>query len=121
MSLLEEIIGADDGLAKSPEFPYAPPEWAPAIALETAQKEGLQLGEDHWETVRALQAYFARHEDVAINMRELHDALDEKFHLKGGIKALYLLFPGGPVAQGCRIAGLKVPVGAISPGFGSVG
>jgi tRNA 2-thiouridine synthesizing protein E len=71
--------------------------------------------------VRALQEYFARHEAVAINLRELHDALDEKFHLQGGIKHLYRLFPGGPVAQGCRIAGPKAPAGAIDKGFGSVG
>ncbi|NIO43648.1 MAG: sulfite reductase, partial [Burkholderiales bacterium] len=67
---------------------------------------------------RALQEYFARHEYTRINLRELHDALDEKFHGQGGIRYLYLLFPGGPVAQGCRISGLKAPVGAVDPGFG---
>ena len=30
------------------------------------------------------------------------------------------LFPGGPVAQGCRLAGLKAPAGAVDRGFGSV-
>lgn len=54
-------------------------------------------------------------------MRELHDALDEKFHWKGGIGYLYRLFPGGPIAQGCRIAGLRAPAGAVDRGFGSVG
>jgi tRNA 2-thiouridine synthesizing protein E len=53
-------------------------------------------------------------------MRELHDALDENFHGKGGLKYLYQLFPGGPVAQGCRIAGLKAPAGATDKSFGSV-
>jgi tRNA 2-thiouridine synthesizing protein E len=53
-------------------------------------------------------------------MRELHDALDEMFHRQGGIKQLYVLFHGGPIAQGCRIAGLKAPAGAIDRGFGSV-
>ena len=53
-------------------------------------------------------------------MRVLHDALDEKFHVKGGMKVLYEMFPGGPVAQGCRLAGLEAPAGAVDKSFGSV-
>lgn len=120
MSLMDAIIGDKSGPAKDPKFPHAPPDWTPATALEVARREGLELGEEHWEALRALQEYYARHEDIAINMRELHDALDEKFHRQGGIKGLYVLFPGGPVAQGCRIAGLKAPAGATDKGFGSV-
>lgn len=115
MSLLDGIVSEQD-----PEFPHAPPGWTPAGAVQAARQEGLELGGVHWEALRALQEYFARHEGIAINMRELHDALEEKFHRQGGIKALYLLFPGGPVAQGCRIAGLKAPAGAVDMGFGSV-
>jgi tRNA 2-thiouridine synthesizing protein E len=118
---MDAIIGGGSGADKDPRFPYAPTGWTPAAALEAARQEELELGEVHWEALRALQEYYARHADIAINMRELHDALDEKFHRKGGIKGLYLLFPGGPVAQGCRIAGLKAPAGAIDKGFGSVG
>ena len=68
----------------------------------------------------ALQDYYVRHGPKRINIRELHDALEERFYHKGGIKYLYLLFPGGPVAQGCRIAGLVPPAGAADKGFGSV-
>ena len=121
MSLMNAITKTGNGTPKDSEFPHAPPDWTPAAALETARVEGLTPGPDHWEALRALQEYFARNEGIAVNMRELHDALEEKFHHKGGIKALYLLFPGGPVAQGCRMAGLKVPPGAIDRGFGSVG
>jgi tRNA 2-thiouridine synthesizing protein E len=118
MSLLDEITGG--GAAKDPRFPHAPEGWTPAMAAEAARREGVDLGEEHWEALRALQEYYARHEPTAIHLRELHDALDEKFHRRGGIKRLYLLFPGGPVAQGCRIAGLKAPAGATDKGFGSV-
>ena len=103
-----------------PGFPHAPEGWTPALAAECAEREGIALGEQHWEALRAVQEYFARNADTAVNLRELHDALDEKFHRQGGIRQLYLLFPGGPVAQGCRIAGLKPPAGAIDRGFGSV-
>jgi tRNA 2-thiouridine synthesizing protein E len=80
----------------------------------------LTLAPDHWDAVRALQEYYAKHQDTAVNTRELHDALGEKFHRQGGMRFLYQLFPGGPVAQGCRLAGLKAPAGAVDKGFGSV-
>ena len=120
-SLMDGIIGRGGDAGKDPRFPHAPEGWTPAAAIEAARQEGLGLDEGHWEALRALQEYFARNATTAVNMRELHDALDEKFHRQGGIKHLYLLFPGGPVAQGCRIAGLNVPAGAIDRGFGSVG
>jgi TusE/DsrC/DsvC family sulfur relay protein len=104
-----------------PDFPHAPVDWARATALEIARKENLSLTEAHWEAIRALQSYFANHEDEsAIQMRDLHDALDEHFHQQGGLKYLYQLFPGGPIAQGCRLAGLKAPFMASDPSFGSV-
>lgn len=119
-SLMDEIIGGGSGADKNPLFPHAPAGWTPALAVESARQEGVELGEEHWEALRALQEYHARHAATAVNLRELHDALDEKFHRQGGIKHLYRLFPGGPVAQGCRIAGLKAPAGATDKGFGSV-
>lgn len=102
-------------------FPDAPPGWSVEEARELADADGLYLSEAHWELIRALQRYFARHEgDAGINLRELHDALEEGFHARGGLRQLYRLFPGGPVAQGCRIAGLKAPPHAHDPGFGSM-
>ncbi len=117
-SLMDEIIGG--GVDRDPRFPHAPEGWTPAAAVEAARNEDLELSDDHWEALRALHEYYARHETTAVNLRELHDALDEKFHRQGGIKHLYQLFPSGPVAQGCRIAGLKSPPGAIDMGMGSV-
>lgn len=119
-SLLDAITGAGSGAKKDPRFPHASEGWTPSAALEAARTESLELGADHWEALRALQEYFAKHEATAVNLRMLHDALDERFHRQGGIKYLYRLFPGGPVAQGCRLAGLKVPAGAIDKSFGSV-
>ena len=118
-SLMDAIVGGDDEAAKDPRFPHAPAGWTPNGAAEAARKEGLELGVEHWEALRALQEYYSRHDPAVVNLRELHDALDEKFHARGGIKHLYQLFPGGPVAQGCRIAGLKAPAGAVDKGFGS--
>ena len=101
-------------------FPHSPRAWRQTQAAKLAQEEGLEVSDTLWEAVRALQEYYHRHRDSRINPRELHDALGEKFHQQGGIRFLYLLFPGGPIAQGCRIAGLEAPAGAIDKGFGSV-
>lgn len=105
--------------AQLSDFPNAPADWSLDAALASAKEEGLDLGEDHLEELRALQEFYARH-DYRVSLRKLHDALDEHFHDKGGLKFLYGLFPGGPVAQGCRLAGLEVPAGAVDLGFGSV-
>jgi len=95
-------------------------DWEPEVANVMAAAEDVELGDDHWQSIRCLHEYFARHEDSEVNVRELKDALDETFHQQGGIRYLHRLFPGGPVAQGCRLAGLPVPPGAVDPSFGSV-
>jgi tRNA 2-thiouridine synthesizing protein E len=109
------------GAASDPDFPHAPVDWTRDEAIAVARREGLELSAEHWETIRALHAYYAQHADSAVvNLRELHDALDEHFHQRGGLKHLYALFPGGPIAQSCRLAGLKAPAIATDPSFGSV-
>ena len=103
-----------------PGYPFAPIDWSEDDAERLASNAGLELTADHWELLKALQEYFSKHDKPDVNIRELHDALDERFHSRGGMKYLYTLFPGGPVAQGCELAGLPVPPGAIDLSFGSV-
>ncbi len=101
-----------------PEFPHAPQGWSKEEAAAGAgELLGVPLTDDHWEVVKALQLYFATHEFP--NRRELTDALEEKFYHKGGRRYLYLLFPNGPVSQGCQLAGLEMPAGSIDKSFGS--
>lgn len=107
-------------MAPGTQFRFAPLDWTQDKARAAAAQEGLAVSEDHWELVRSLHEFYARHHHVAISLRELQDALEEKFHHKGGMRYLYTLFPGGPVAQGCRLAGLQPPAGATDRGFGSV-
>jgi tRNA 2-thiouridine synthesizing protein E len=95
----------------NPGFPHAPEEWTTADAEKAADELGISLREEHWETVRAMQEYFSKTKTP--HMREIHDALDEKFHGQGGLKHLYELFPGGPVVQGCMLAGIETPSGFL--------
>lgn len=57
---------------------------------------------------------------VARSQHDQRQRLEGKFKTKAGHQYLYKIFPGGPVAQGCRIAGLKAPITALDKGFGSV-
>lgn len=102
---------------KNTDFPNAPEGWSPEKASKKAQELDIVMGPDHWDIIICLQEYFARNEDF--NRRQLSDALEEHWHQHGGRKALYLLFPGGPVAQGCEIAGIPVPAGTVDNSFGS--
>lgn len=115
-----DIMHPTHGSDGNSDFPHAPKDWEISDTMEAAKAEGLLLDNDHWEVVRALQEYYDRHQDGRMLVRELHDALDEKFHSKGGTKYLLELFPGGPIAQGCRLAGLEPLAGAMDKGFGSV-
>jgi tRNA 2-thiouridine synthesizing protein E len=104
--------------AADADFPNAPENWNIETAQAIASEEGIEMSDDHWDLVRALQEYYKKVEFP--HLREVKDALDEKFHSRGGLKYLHQIMPGGPVAQGCKIAGLKVPAGAVDKSFGSV-
>ena len=99
-------------------FPNAPEDWDIEKAREIARSDGIELTDDHWELIRALQEYYNKVEFP--NLRQIKDALEEKFHSRGGMKHLYQIIPGGPVAQGCLLAGLKIPAGAVDKSFGSM-
>ncbi len=99
-------------------FPHAPEGWSQAVAERIAESENLALTDDHWQVIRALQRIFDR--DPEVSVRTIHDAFDEHFHASGGMRYLYRILPGGPVAQGCRLAGLKAPAGSVDASFGSV-
>ena len=101
-------------------FPYAPVDWSSEMALGKAREEDIELEEDHWAVILALQEFFTHHDNPKqVNRRVLHDALNEKFHHKGGLAYLYRLLPGGPIAQGCRLAGLEAPAGSVDRSYGS--
>lgn len=120
-TLIEAVLEAQrTGLKPDPEFPHAPFGWSRARAEQIASAEQLPLTAEHWDVIRALQEYFARHRERPWNLRELHDALEEKFHEQGGLRHLYQILPGGPVSQGFRLAGLTPPAGASDKGFGSI-
>jgi TusE/DsrC/DsvC family sulfur relay protein len=112
------ILHPGAAVASDPSFRDAPEGWTPARARALAVEAGLKLTEDHWEVIRVLQGCYK--DEVSPRIRLLHDALDARFAGKGGMKYLFGILPGGPIAQGCVLAGLKPPAGATNISFGSV-
>ncbi len=99
-------------------FPNAPQGWSIETAETIASADGITMNDDLWELISALQEYYGKVEHP--KLRQVKDALEEKFHRIGGVKYLHKIVPTGPVAQGCKLAGLEVPPGTIDKSFGSV-
>ncbi len=115
MKAILDPTGQDE---RDESFPNAPRGWSREFASEQAVADDLELSEDHWEVIRVLQACYADEEDPPV--RRVADALEARFSDKGGRKHLFQLLPGGPIAQGCRLASLVPPPGSVDKSFGSV-
>jgi tRNA 2-thiouridine synthesizing protein E len=113
-----DILRPGAATASDPNFRDAPADWTPAHAQALAAASGLRLTEDHWEVIRVLQGCYK--DEFLPRIRLLRDALEARFAAKGGMKYLFAILPGGPIAQGCTLAGLKPPHGARDLSFGSV-
>lgn len=102
----------------SESFPHAPKDWSIQTAEAVASSDGITMTDDHWQLIAALQEYYKKVDHP--KLRQVKDALEEKFHAQGGLKYLHQIIPSGPVAEGCKLAGLDIPPGAVDKSFGSV-
>ncbi|HUO53465.1 MAG TPA: TusE/DsrC/DsvC family sulfur relay protein, partial [Rhodoblastus sp.] len=100
------------------DITYLPP-WSEEIARDLAAREGIELTPEHWEVVHLLRNHY-RLRGHSLTGTRLLKALEEPFVPRGGLKHLYELFPGGPVSQGSRIAGVPAPPYSRDLSFGSV-
>jgi tRNA 2-thiouridine synthesizing protein E len=95
------------------------PLWSPLYAQRQAKAEGLYLSDEHWEVIYYLRERY-RIRGGARSARNVLKELEEKFCAESGNRHLYELFPGGPVSQASRLAGLPLPPYSSDPSFGSV-
>lgn len=84
-----------------------PEDWSEAFVKALAIQEGLRLNTEHWEIIRFLRYYYAKHGRQA-SVREMikyfRNVWDQQ---RGSNRYLHSLFPGGgPQKQGNRLAGL---------------
>jgi sulfur relay protein, TusE/DsrC/DsvC family len=71
-------------------------EWNEDIAQALADRDGLALGDQHWQIIRFMRDYFLEY-GTAPNLRILQKALKEEFGDEWGDKKfLFNLFPYGP-------------------------
>ena len=87
-------------------------EWSEEFTKEQAEKDGIQLYNDHWELIYYFRDYY---EENMVNptMHSLVRSLGAKnrhFHdQKAYEKHIYALFPKDPVHEICKLAGLPLP------------
>lgn len=93
--------------------------WSPQIAGRRAEADGIVLSDEHWAVLWFLRERY-RNRGLAHSGRELLREVEAELYPGEGRKRLFELFPGGPVSQASRIAGLPLPPHSSDPSFGSV-
>jgi len=88
-------------------------DWNEELGTFMAQKEGIELSDNHWEVINFLREYYDEYQ-IAPMIRVLTKAIGKKLGPeKGNNKYLYELFPEGPAKQACKFAGLPKPTGCV--------
>lgn len=97
-----EIEIDEDGFIQEPE------KWNKAVAEDLAKGEAsvTPMTPDHWKVVNQLRDYYLQY-DIAPAIRIV--TKQTGFNLK----QIYELFPKGPAAGGCKVAGLPKPTGCV--------
>ena len=93
-------------------FIQEPDKWNKEVAedlgkIEAQYTEGQdKMGDDHWTIVDYLRNYFLEYGIAPpIRMVTRKTGID--------LKTIYKLFPKGPAAGGCKVAGLPKPTGCV--------
>jgi len=92
-------------------------DWNREMSRLQAQGEGIRLNDAHWSVITYLREHYVD-EGLPRHARVLANELAARYSPLGGSKYLRLLFPGGPVTQGSRLANLRTPADATDRAFG---
>jgi TusE/DsrC/DsvC family sulfur relay protein len=90
-----------------------PADWTESLAEAMAERDGITLGDGHWQVLHILRRYFADHgrsPPMRLLVKEVA-AVDGAG--RADSRALYRLFPHGPAKQAARYAGLPRPTSCI--------
>jgi tRNA 2-thiouridine synthesizing protein E len=86
-----------------------PSDWDEQVALVMAEREGIVLGDDHWQMIHFVRDWFADRRSVP-EARWLPKAMKQQLgEEKGTRRYLHRLFPHGYGPGLCKIAGMTMP------------
>lgn len=86
-----------------------PRRWDEVAAAQLAARDGIDLGEQHWQVIRYMRHYYEDHQ-IAADARFVIRYMAEEMGLgKKARNHLFELFPYGYVQTACKIAGMKRP------------
>lgn len=97
-----EIEIDEDGFIQEPQ------KWSKEVAEDLAKEESnvTPMTEDHWKLVNYIRQYYLDFETApAIRMLCKKTGFD--------LKKIYEMFPKGPAAGACKVAGLPKPTGCV--------
>ncbi len=80
-------------------------QWDKAIAEEIAKELGIELTGEHWKVIEYLRQQHGEGVEMTIRKVGKSGIVD--------IKGLYGLFPGGPLKNSSKIAGLPRPTSCM--------
>ena len=107
------MIVSDKDVELDPEgYLIHPEDWDHDVAIELANCESLELGDDYWKVFDFMRDYYDEN-GVAPDVRHTTKQMAVDFNVdKKAAKAkLFTMFPYGYVKQACKISGMKRPRG----------
>ena len=88
-------------------------DWSPAVAVELARRETIELTDEHWQVIDLLREFYAEFE-LSPAMRILVKQMGLKYGPQRGTSMhLMTLFPGSPAKLASKIAGLPKPTNCL--------
>jgi len=107
MTMHRFVVEGRTTATESEGYLINPDDWSESFVKARAAQEGLRLTGEHWEIIRFLRDYYAKHgrqASVREMIKHFRTVWDQQ---RGSNHYLHSLFPGGgPQKQGNRLAGL---------------
>lgn len=85
-------------------------DWDESVARTLAERDGITLGDDHWQVINAMRDYYQ-----AFNVSPIKKLLKRELKKRSrsdtfNDATLHDLFPAGVLVQGSKIAGVPIPM-----------
>ena len=88
-------------------------DWSEAAAQALAQREGVELSDEHWEILRLLRSFYAEYQLSPANRPLIKFVALKLGAEKGNSLHLNRLFNGTPAKLAAKLAGLPKPTNCL--------